>query len=160
MSNQPIYHRLLGALVGLVRATEGNEDLVNKNTDALVLEALRLDGECATAEVINALIERIIAEKKRLIPNCFCCTASCGRNDDYDMQELYNAPEDIREAKLTMLSSLQRLAKQANSPNDQPNEIWETVYNAVYYLGLDLDKNQFSPMLNEVEAAISRLFES
>lgn len=160
MNTKPEYDKLLGALVGLVRATEGNEDLVNETTDSLVIESLRLDEENSAPDEIESLIERITAEKKRLVPNCFSCLASCGKTNNYDMQELYNAPKDVCEAKLTMLAKLQRLANQVNCPNDLPSGIWETVYNAVFYLGLDLDKDQFSPMLNEVEAAISHLSEN
>ena len=32
--------KLTGALIGLARATEGNEDLVNETTDKLILEGL------------------------------------------------------------------------------------------------------------------------
>ena len=154
------YNKLFGALIGLVRATEGNEELVNKSTDAIILEALRIDPESTESAELAALLYRITEEKRRLIPNCFCCEARCGRTDDYDMQELYNAPDDIRETKLMIISNLLKIAKCADYKSSITSETWETVYNAIFYLGLDLGKNDLLSMVADTENTILRLCEA
>lgn len=72
--------KLTGALIGLARATEGNENLVNENTDRLVLEGLftTITNVNFNNETITALIERVEAEKERLVPKCLCCSSACG----------------------------------------------------------------------------------
>ena len=89
--------QLTGVLIGLARATEGNEALVNETTDRLVLEGLftTVTNVNFNNETISALIKKIEAEKERLVPKCLCCSSACGRNDNYDMNELWNANEDI-----------------------------------------------------------------
>ena len=81
--------KLTGALIGLARATEGNESLVNEMTDRLVLEGLftTITNVNFNNETISALIEKIEVEKERLVPKCFCCSSACGRNDNYDTEE-------------------------------------------------------------------------
>ena len=157
MKTNPDYNKLLGALVGLVRATDGNEDMINDGTDSLVIEALRTDPETAALDEIDLLLHRITDEKRRLIPNCFSCEARCGRTDDYDTGEIYNAPDNVREAKLAILKNLQKIAKSAKDTPTLSSEIWETVYNAIFYLGLDLDQNALSNMLSETETAVLQL---
>ena len=90
--------RLTGALIGLARAVSGNDDLVTEETHRLVLEGLftTVTNVNFNNETITALTECIHAEKQRMVPACACCAASCGRTDDYDMQNLWGAQEDIR----------------------------------------------------------------
>ena len=157
MKTNPDYNKLLGALVGLVRATEGNEDMINDGTDSLVIEALRTDPETAALDEIDLLLHRITDEKRRLIPNCFSCEARCGRTDDYDVGEFYNAPNDIREAKLLILSNLRKIAQCSRTQEPLPTKILETIYNAIFYLGLELDKKDLLNMADETQTAFLRL---
>lgn len=100
---------LLSALVGLARATEGNEDKLNESTFLLITSALLADE--TDAETENLLYTRLREEKKRLVPDCFFCTASCGRNEDYDVSNLENNSADIREMKIQILSNAREIAK-------------------------------------------------
>lgn len=54
-------------------------------------------------KTVREMIDRVHAEKARLVPNCAACAASCGRTDDYDMAQLWNAQEDIRSLKSLIL---------------------------------------------------------
>ena len=58
--------QLTGALIGLARATEGNENLVTSETYKLVLEALftTITNVNFNNETITALIDRVKAEKR------------------------------------------------------------------------------------------------
>ena len=107
--------KLTGALIGLARATKGNEELVSASTDKVVLEGLftTITNANFDNETIAALIARVNEEKEKLVPNCFSCVSSCGRNDDYDMQELWTADEDIRSLKSLILFGIRGVAAYA-----------------------------------------------
>ena len=62
--------KLTGALIGLARATEGNEDKVTSETDKIVLEGLftTITNVNFNRETITELTRRVIAEKER--PEC------------------------------------------------------------------------------------------
>ena len=107
--------KLTGTLIGLARATEGNEELVTSETHKLVLEALftTITNVNFNNETIATLIDRVKAEKERLVPRCFGCSSACGRNDDYDMQRLWNADEDIRSLKSLILFGIRGVAAYA-----------------------------------------------
>lgn len=65
--------KLTGALIGLARGAEGNEDLVSSSTDKAVLEGLfaAASNENYNDEAIAALIAQVQEEKRKLVPNCF-----------------------------------------------------------------------------------------
>ena len=50
-------------------------------------------------------------EKHRVAPNCATCTMRCGNTDNYDLDRLWAAPEDIRTLKLRLLAAVFRLAQ-------------------------------------------------
>ena len=64
--------KLTGALVGLARAAEGNGDMVTKDTDRLIIEGLfaTITNVNFNDETLSALIDRVHAEKDRLVPSC------------------------------------------------------------------------------------------
>ena len=107
--------QLTGALIGLARSTESNAHLVTENTDRLVIEGLftTLTNVNFNNETILALIGRVEAEKERLAPGCPACGAPCGRNNDYDMEQLWGADEDIRSLKSLILFGIRGLAAYA-----------------------------------------------
>ena len=106
---------LTGALIGLARATFGNEHLVNEETHRLVMEGLftTVTNVNFNNETITALIEKVSAEKKRIVPDCAVCKSSCGRTDNYDMQNLWTADEDIRSLKSLILFGIRGVAAYA-----------------------------------------------
>ncbi len=104
--------KLTGALIGLARAAAGNEDLVTKSTDSVIIDGLftTLTNVNFNNETINSLIRRVHDEKSKLVPNCSCCASSCGQNDDYDMNTLWDANEDIRSLKSLILFGIRGMA--------------------------------------------------
>ena len=90
-----IYHptqdELTGALIGLARAVDGNEDLVTEKTDALMIESLfmTLTNVNFDDSRIQAQIDRVHREQGRMIPRCAVCASPCGRNEDYNMEQLW-----------------------------------------------------------------------
>ncbi len=107
--------KLTGALIGLARASEGNESFVTEATDRLVIEGLftTITNVNFNNETISALIDRVEAEKERLVPNCLCCPSACGKNNSYDMNELWNDNEDIRSLKSLILFGIRGVAAYA-----------------------------------------------
>ena len=107
--------RVTGALIGLARATEGNEHLVTEESGKLALECLfaTLTNVNFDDADLNRMLERLHREKERLVPACGSCESVCGRNDDYDMDKLWNAQEDIRSLKSLILFGMRGIAAYA-----------------------------------------------
>ena len=106
---------LTGALIGLARAAEGNEHLVNEEMNQLVLEGLftTVTNVNFNDETLKILIYKIENEKKKLVPNCFTCSGSCGRNDNFDMNTLWTTDEDVRSLKSLILFGIRGMAAYA-----------------------------------------------
>ena len=102
---------LTGALIGLARATDGNEK-VTKDTWHLMASALfaTLTNVNFSAEDIERFTNDVHAETARLVPDCSCCQSPCGHNADYDMQKLWTAQEDIRSLKSLILFGIRGMA--------------------------------------------------
>lgn len=147
--------KLTGALIGLARATEGNEDLVSASTDKVILEGLftTVSNVSFSNEKITELIAQVQEEKKKLIPNCFSCAAPCGRNNDYDMQELWTADEDIRSLKSLILFGIRDMAEYAYHASVLgyiDNEVNKFFYKALFAIGMDWGKDELLPIVLEV----------
>ena len=113
---------LVGRLVGLVRAAEGNEDLVDAGTMDLIREALA-DDDSRIAD----LEARIAAEKRRLAPDCITCAVKCGRTDDWDPSSLDGEDDEVRTLKLSLIEYLGENAKGMTD---------DDVLRALYHMGL------------------------
>ncbi|MBO5197723.1 MAG: hydroxylamine reductase [Lachnospiraceae bacterium] len=134
--------KLTGALIGLARATEGNEDVIAESTDRIVLEGLftTVTNVNFNNETIQALIERVGEEKRRLIPSCYECAASCGKNNDYDMNHLWQADEDIRSLKSLILFGIRGMAAYAYHAQVlgyRDEAVQKFFYKALFAIGMD-----------------------
>ena len=134
--------QLTGALIGLAKAVEGNEYKANDATAALVVEGLfaTLTNVNFDNADIRKLIDRAEKEKQRLIPGCFSCEASCGKNDDYDMANLWNAPEDVRSLRSLILFGIRGMAAYAYHAvvlGYRDAAIHNFLYKALYAVGMD-----------------------
>lgn len=59
------------------------------------------------------MIQKVRAEKASLVGDCNKCQSPCGRTDEYDMQQLWNADEDIRSLKSLILFGIRGMAAYA-----------------------------------------------
>ena len=66
---------------------------------------------------IENMIQKVRAEKERLVPDCNKCQSPCGKSDEYDMQQLWNADEDIRSLKSLILFGIRGMAAYAYHAN-------------------------------------------
>ena len=113
-----LQNKLIGDLIGLARATDGNTHLITASTNKLVLDALSATMLHVDADALLALIQRVDAEKHIMVPNCFDCASPCGRTSAYDMQNLQNANEEVRALKQLILLGLRGLACDLKSAFD------------------------------------------
>jgi len=149
--------KLTGALIGLPRATEGNDHMVSDSTAAVVVEGLRatLDREHAEADALQALIERADGEKRKLVPSCYQCAAPCGRNNDYDMKRLWYAEEGICALKHRLLDIIRDtadLAYQAEAQGRKDERVYKFLYKALFAIGMDdWGSEELLPILQEAE---------
>ena len=145
---------LTGALIGLARAADNNPD-VNMLTWRLMIEGLftTVTNVNFNEKTIRALIDRVHAEKARLVPNCAACTAACGRTSDYDMAQLWNAPEDIRSLKSLILFGVRGMAAYAHHAmalGYADEEVNRFFAKALLAVGDDWDMDGLLPIVMEV----------
>ena len=96
--NHTLFDTLMGAIIGLARATEGNEDLITESTDRTMQDALAMEIDADETSLFD-MLDRIRDEKRKLVPNCFDCAMPCGRTSDFDMNMLANETPALQKAK-------------------------------------------------------------
>lgn len=130
--NHTVFDTLMGAIIGLARATEGNEDLITESTDRTTQDALAMEIDADETSLFD-MLDRIRDEKRKLVPNCFDCAMPCGRTSDFDMNMLANETPALQKAKIELLALLQALAK--NAPLDA--QTMRIFYQALNFIGYD-----------------------
>lgn len=106
--------QLTGALIGLARAI-GGDGQADGATWRLLLEGLfaTITNVDFSADHVTALTEQVHREKERILPGCAACGAPCGRTEDYDLECLWAADEDIRSLKSLILFGVRGVAAYA-----------------------------------------------
>ncbi len=145
---------LTGALIGLARATDNAPD-VNDGTWALIIDGLftTITNVSFNEKTIRELTERVRAEKARLVPNCSGCCSRCGRTDDYDMENVWNAQEDIRSLKSLILFSVRGMAAYAHHAmvlGYTDEEVNRFFAKALFAVGQDWGMEELLPVVMEV----------
>lgn len=103
---------LTGALIGLARTTYSH--LKTEDTDRVVTCALSvLARPDAGEEELAQQLKRVRAEKLAVAPGCATCVAKCGNTDDYDMERLWNGPDQVRSLKIRLFSGLKKTGRDA-----------------------------------------------
>ena len=146
--------QLTGALVGLSRAVDNAPD-VNEGTWRLMIEGLftTVTNVSFNEKTIRELIDRVHEEKARLVPGCSGCGSRCGRNDDYDMNLLWNAQEDIRSLKSLILFGVRGMAAYAHHAmmlGYADEEVNCFFAKALFAVGEDWDMDALLPIVMEV----------
>ncbi len=144
---------LTGALIGLAKTVNGTP--TNKSTDTLMIEGLftTITNVNFNDETITDLISKVNKEKEILNPNCSSCSSCCTKNDNYDMNNLWNDNEDIRSLKSLILFGLRGMAAYAyhalvlGYTDDEVNGFF---YKALSAVGEELEMNDLLPTVLEV----------
>ena len=97
---------LTGALISLAKAADSTET-ISKRTGQIIIEGLftTVTNVSFDNAAIENMIQKVRAEKERLAPDC--------RTKEYDLQQLWNANEDIRSLKSLILFGIRGMAAYA-----------------------------------------------
>lgn len=146
-----MWDALLGELIGIARAVDGNEHLLRPQTDALVRQALIAAGEpLPDARRLAALKEAVLQEKQVLVPGCFACAAPCGRTAAHDMARLKEEPAEVQAVKEQLLTRLLTAATEAALPAS-------ALYPPLFALGWEgVGGEELRPFADELEAALAK----
>jgi len=120
--------KLIGALIGIARATDGNEHLISRKSTALIRECLPL--EPSNKEDLTEYLDRVEAVKRKMVPDCFHCADPCGRTAAYDLGDLDNLEAGIRHQKIRLLQALIRTAESGTGEDS-------LLYRGLIVLGMD-----------------------
>lgn len=146
-----LQNQLTGALIGLARATDGNEHLINTTATAVVIESLAATRPEANADrpALEKLLGRVEDEKRNMVPDCFLCACPCGRTNAYDLAKLGEADIEIRKLKFRILAAVRRLAAA-----DHPKIHEQLFYKALIVIGMDdFGIDLLLPIVQEAEEA-------
>ena len=101
---------LTGALISLAKAANSTET-ISKRTGQIIIEGLftTVTNVSFDNAAIENMIQKVRAEKERLAPDC--------RTKEYDLQQLWNANEDIRSLKSLILFGIRGMAAYAYHAN-------------------------------------------
>lgn len=143
--------KLTGALIGLARTTDGDTTPTD-STYFTIIEGLftTITNVSFDDEAIQHQIEKTMAEKEKLVPQCGCCETPCTRNDDYDMSKLWNENEDIRSLKSLILFGLRGMAAYAyhawmlDYTDDEVNRFF---CEGLFAIGENLTMDQLLPLV-------------
>lgn len=145
--------KLTGALIGLARACANNEK--TEKTDRIMLEGLftTITNVNFNNETIEKMIRRVHEEKEAVSPGCSSCANPCGQTEDYSVQEIWEADEDIRSLKSLILFGIRGMAAYAyhamilGYTDDTVNGFF---YRALFVLGLDWPADKLLPVVLQV----------
>lgn len=144
--------KLIGEIIGLARATDGNEHLINDSATTLIIDSLCAiqPGSKADSATLELLLGRAEAEKRKMVPNCFLCASPCGRTSAYSLERLQNADEDVRALKCILLSGISVLATYAHC-GQRSTELDRFFYNALILIGMeDFGISELKPYVLEL----------
>jgi len=115
---------IIGALVGLARATVGNEDLITSTTLKVIFDAFISE---PSEEILNTITD----EKRKLTPNCFYCANPCGRTSDYIVLEQFN------DYQITIINNLNEIVHKYSKANQSLEDslLYDVIFTSLYYIG-------------------------
>lgn len=143
---------LIGALIGLARATEGTSP--TKEIYQTIIQGLtKYNAIDISDDEVRDLIQDVRSKKKLLVPECSKCQAPCGRNDEYDMQNMWNAKEDIRSLKISVLEKINRIAMWVCHAGEAgANEkINNTLCEALFMIGYAENTEMLLPTIKKID---------
>lgn len=157
--------RLVGALIGLVRATDGLAH-VTGDTNNIIIESLHMsDIALGISDAdIEDMITRAHADKHTIVPDCSVCGAPCGRTADYDWESVYREerteheegnvaePSVISDVRIDILSTLQKISHRVISGEiNADGEVNFSVCRAVFALGENWSAGELGSVERELE---------
>ena len=158
--------RLAGALIGLVRATDGMMH-VTDDTNNIIIEGLHMsDIALGISDAdMEAMIARAHADKHTIVPDCSVCGAPCGRTADYDWESVYreerteneegNSDGNVAEPSVISVVRIDILQKISNrvisGEINADDEVNFSVCRAVFALGENWSDGELERVERELE---------
>ena len=144
---------LTGALIGLARVCANNP--MNKEVDRIILEGLftTITNVNFNNDTINQMIARVKEEKDKISPSCVNCIAKCGNTDDYNVEKIWTANEDIRSLKSLILFGIRGMAAYAYHAmvlGYESEEVNAFLKKALFILAEDWEMDKLLPIVLEV----------
>jgi hypothetical protein len=90
---------LFGKLVGLINGLYDEEDVMEEIHNDILdsLKALK------TSNNVDEMVNKLVEDKKKHLPNCLVCASPCGRTNDYYINDEI---EEDRNDKINRLNKL------------------------------------------------------
>lgn len=117
-------------MIGLARTTEGNEHLINADATSLILRCLSENPQ----DDESFLLYRIDSVKRLMVPDCYLCAAPCGKNKAYDIDQIENETQEIRQLKYKIFDTIQVFAKTGHTVTREEEVL---LYQSLILLGID-----------------------
>lgn len=128
-------------MIGLARGTEGSAHLITPEVTQVVAAALCAEGGSGLME---ALQEKVIETKRKMMPSCFTCANPCGRTAPFDLNRLLEEPETIRNEKLELLAAAKAMAERPLRTDAQNG----LLYQALVAVGItEIDRDAMAELL-------------
>ena len=145
---------LTGALIGLARAVDSTT-AISKRTGQVIIEGLFTTVTNVNFDDVSIenMIQKVRAEKERLVPDCSKCQSPCSKTDEYDMVQLWNANEDIRSLKSLILFGIRGMAAyayHANVLNYEDTEVNRFFCEALFKIGYEESVERLLPTVLKV----------
>ena len=146
---------LTGALIGLVRTINGDTSLMTPDIHEMILKGLfiTITNVNFDNEDIQKFIDRIHAKQNTISEGCAACSCRCGRTDDYDMNRIWNADEDIRSLKSLILFGIRGMAAYAYHAallGYHNEDVYRFFYKALFAISMDWGMDELLPITMEV----------
>lgn len=143
---------LTGALIGLAKACGSNAK--TQDTDRIIIEGLftTITNVNFNDDTLREMIEKVRKEKDIIVPGCSVCSSKCGNTDEYDMNNIWRANEDIRSLKSLILFGIRGMAAYAyhamvlGYTDETVNDFF---YKALSIISYDLGMEDLLPVVLE-----------
>ena len=149
------YYSFLGALIGLARTIDSDEQNVVQDTWIMLADGLLLGPERLNTAALRDLTERLHAERARLSPQCAVCSAPCGRKADCDIESLRES-ESTRTLKTRIFSAAQQIAANVIMHRAQSDAENRLLLRAVFSLGEEWDEEFLKDVAEQCIEACSK----
>lgn len=150
-------HPYTAKLVGLVRAID-HSGKINPQTYPLILEALStmhqepdFQRHCSNISK-DALYNKLVLEKKSLIPGCYQCSSPCGRTFDLSTDYILHMDSVMREIKtsiINMICDYSHTQRQCGNALDEDD--YFLLCRSIFALGEDWPIAEFDILLTEIK---------
>ena len=150
--------QLFGALIGLSRASESKEILESSGLALIHGLTLAYDPAWTDADkgvygefrtCVELAIESLHKEKALMAPDCAACQYPCGRTADYDMSETLESSEQLRAAKLHLLSLLGQIA--IHTQTQDAKAIGQFFSDALFQISCTYEAGQLKDLILQAE---------